>query len=149
MTSMQTTQKINEWLVKLRDGKTPMDKLFEKMQEIYLRRWTENFPDKKTVDLWKNGWSEAFIEEKLTFEIVKRGIENCRSMYDFPPSLTQFLKSCRGSHELEDAFHKRLEEADKAWADRTKQITDVVSKEKAEENIKKLKDMLNGVLKQV
>lgn len=97
----------NAWLVphaKL-EGISLMDHLFGRLNGMYPNKWRSNFRDEQAINDWKAAWAEAFDEDGITPHDVADGIKNCRRMYDWPPSLAEFLKACRPSLDSEAAFH--------------------------------------------
>lgn len=97
----------NAWLVphaKL-EGISLMDHLFGRLNGMYPNKWRANFRDEQAIHDWKAAWAEAFDEDGITPQDVAAGIKNCRRMYDWPPSLVEFLKACRPSLDAETAFH--------------------------------------------
>lgn len=90
------------------EGVSLMDHLFSRMNGAYPNKWRSSFRDEHAVEDWKVSWSEAFDDEGITPNDVATGIKNCRRMYDWPPSLTEFLKACRPSLDAERAFHEAV-----------------------------------------
>lgn len=84
------------WLEPLK-GKdiSPIMLLYKRLDGLYPSKWRASFPDAEAIDNWQEAWAEAFVEDSITPQMIKRGLENCRDMYDWPPSLPQFLKACR------------------------------------------------------
>jgi Replication protein P len=141
----------NQWLIERKNKDTGleftlMDRLFDKFQAMYLRRWNDQFNSKQMIENWKNDWAKSFEQEKITQNMIANGINNCLKMYDYPPSLPQFLKACKG---FDESLHRRLAMADEQYANDQKRLTDVVSREKAEENIEKLKKMMQSAIKTI
>jgi hypothetical protein len=100
----------NAWLVphvKL-EGISLMDHLFGRMNGMYPNKWRANFRDEQAIEDWKTAWAEAFDEDGITPHDVAAGIKNCRRMYDWPPSLPEFMKACRPSLNPEIAFHEAI-----------------------------------------
>src|SRR5699024_887061 len=95
---------------------SPMDHLYNRLDGMYPNRWRANFQDEIAIQAWREAWAEALDEDGLTFIDIRTGIMNCRRMYDWPPSLTEFLRACRPMLDPEAAFH----EAVKGLADRRK-----------------------------
>ncbi|WP_432785039.1 hypothetical protein AAEX37_01978 [Oligella sp. MSHR50489EDL] len=87
---------IASWLSPL-PGKdiSPIMLLYKRLDGLYPSKWRSSFPDAEAIDNWREAWVEAFVEDNITPEMIKRGLENCRDMYDWPPSLTEFLKACK------------------------------------------------------
>jgi len=85
------------------DGISLMDHLFNRMDGLYPNRWQANFKTDSAIQNWKESWAEAFDEEGLMPQDIAQGIKNCRRMFDWPPSLTEFLRACRPYLEPEAA----------------------------------------------
>jgi hypothetical protein len=72
-----------------------MDHLFSKLGAMYPQRWANCFKTDAAIQDWRDTWAEAFDEERIQPHQVKAGISECRKLYDWPPSLTEFIKACR------------------------------------------------------
>lgn len=109
-----STLKRNGWLDSRQwpDGAdcSLMDRLFNRLDGAYPNRWRTAFANQTAIANWREAWAEAFEEEGLTVEEVKRGIVECRRRYDWPPSLPEFLKACRPPVDYESAFHEAVEQ---------------------------------------
>ncbi len=100
----------NPWLqrhAKL-EGISLMDHLYNRLNGIYPNKFRSNFRDKQAIEDWKQAWSEAFDEEGVLPADVAQGIKNCRRMFDWPPSLPEFLRACRPQLEPETAFFQAV-----------------------------------------
>lgn len=91
-------------------GITLMDHLFNRMDGSYPNRWRAAFASEQAIQNWREAWSEAFIEEGIAPSEVAAAIRNCRRMYDWPPSLTEFLRACRPAIDHESAFYEAVRE---------------------------------------
>ena len=104
--------KIEDWFSPI-PGKdfNAIELLYNRLDGMYPNRWRQSFADSKAVTNWQEAWVEAFIDEGICPQVLKRGLANCRLMYDYPPSLTQFLKACheKSRHEKPDFDAPRLE----------------------------------------
>lgn len=89
-------------------GMSLMDHLFNRLDGAYPRKWRADFQNEIAVANWKETWSDAFDEEGITPAEVKTGLSNCRRMFDWPPSLTEFLRACRPGLDPEVAFHEAV-----------------------------------------
>ena len=109
-----STLKQNGWLEsrKWPDGSSCslMDRLFNRMDGTYPNRWRSAFANQSAIANWREAWAEAFDEERITAEEVKRGIVECRRRYDWPPSLAEFLKACRPPIDYEETYHEAVEQ---------------------------------------
>src|SRR5690606_12269730 len=47
-------------------------------------------------------------EEGITPAEIKTGLVNCRRLFDWPPSLTEFMRACRPGLDPETAFHEAV-----------------------------------------
>lgn len=80
------------------DGKTGMslmDRLFNALDGAYPNRWRAAFPDQHAIDHWQDEWAQAFEDEGLSPRDVGVGRKACRRLYDWPPSIAEFLRACR------------------------------------------------------
>jgi len=77
-----------------RTGQSLMQLLFERLSGMYPRRWRESFPMDRDVEAWENAWSQAFESRGFSAQTIKRGLQNCEEMFEYPPTITQFLKAC-------------------------------------------------------
>lgn len=71
-----------------------IDHLYNRLDGMYTSKWRAAFPSIESIENWKAAWSDAFIERRLSPEQIKRGLANCLDLYDWPPSLTEFIKAC-------------------------------------------------------
>lgn len=95
------------------DGNKPismMDRLFNRMDGSYPHKWRSAFANQQAIQNWRDAWAEAFDEESLNPAEIKAGIVACRKLYDWPPSLPEFLKACRPSIDCERAFIEAVEQ---------------------------------------
>ena len=72
-----------------------MDSLFIRFDAIYPARWRSAFTSEQAVINWREVWAGVFVDEGITSEEIARGLKACLKTYDWPPSLTEFLKVCR------------------------------------------------------
>lgn len=77
------------------DGVSLMDHLFNRLDGAYPGRWKSAFPSTQSITNWREAWVEAFIEDGLQPSEIKAGIAACRKLYDWPPSIHEFIKACR------------------------------------------------------
>lgn len=98
----------NPWLLRHTklEGISLMDHLYNRLNGIYPNKFRSNFRDKQAIEDWKQAWAEAFDEEGVSPTDVALGIKNCRRMFDWPPSLPEFLRACRPQLEPETAFFR-------------------------------------------
>ena len=75
-------------------GVSLMDHLYSKLDAMYPIRWRSAHPNEISVNNWRDTWAEAFEEENIMPHQIKKGISECRRLYDWPPSLTEFLQAC-------------------------------------------------------
>ncbi len=104
------------------DGLAVIDHLFNRLDGLYPHRWRSAFGSPQAVANWREAWADAFAEEGVTLDEIKAGLTACRRMFDWPPSMAEFLKACRPPIDPEAAFNeavvqvaKRQEGADK-WS---------------------------------
>ncbi|MES5323010.1 replication protein P [Alcaligenes phenolicus] len=100
----------NPWLLRHTklEGISLMDHLYNRLNGIYPNKFRSNFRDKQAIEDWKQAWAEAFDEEGVSPNDVALGIKNCRRMFDWPPSLPEFLRACRPQLEPETAFFQAV-----------------------------------------
>lgn len=70
-----------------------MDILFTRLGAIYGQLWWTNFHNEQMLSLAKQEWSEAL--ERFDNQILKVVLNQIREIRHFPPSLPQFVDSCR------------------------------------------------------
>lgn len=93
-----------------RDNKSMMEILFGRMSGMYPSKWGLAFPDNKAIKVWEEAWVEAFDREGITPRDVGLGVQNCLRMFDWPPSLPEFLRACRPYLEADVAFFEAVRE---------------------------------------
>jgi len=85
-----------------------MDRLFNKLDGHYPHKWRSAFSSEAAIQNWRDSWSEGFIEEGLNPHEIKRGIVACRKLYDWPPSLKEFISACRPPVDFEAAYFEAV-----------------------------------------
>ena len=102
-------------------GVSMMDHLYSRLDAMYPIRWRSAHPTEISVNNWRTTWSEAFEEERIMPHQIKNGITECRKMYDWPPSLTEFLKACATTVPVmhrdfpKEIEHKMTKKGRKGW----------------------------------
>lgn len=107
---LSTFENQSKWLMphqKL-EGMSLMDHLFNRLNGTYPNKWRVNFRDEQAIEDWRQAWAEAFDDEGVMPNDVALGIKNCRRMYDWPPSLPEFLRACRPNLEPDVAFFEAV-----------------------------------------
>ena len=117
-------------------GVTMMDHLFNKLDAMYPGRWVACYKNETSVQNWRDTWAEAFDEERILPHQVKAGISECRKLYDWPPSLTEFIKACRS---VKPAAHR----------DFAPMLTHKMTKEDRETNLQKLREVSQKLFEKV
>lgn len=92
------------------DGLAVMDHLFNRLDGLYPHRWRSAFPSPDSIANWRQAWAEGFAEEGMTMAEIKRGIAECRRLFDWPPSFPEFVKACRPALDYERAFIEAIEQ---------------------------------------
>jgi len=92
------------------DGLAPIDHLFNRLDGLYPQRWRANFKNDQSVTNWREAWVEALVEERITPQEVKRGLDHCRKYLAWPPSFAEFLSACRPPIDSEAAYHEAAEQ---------------------------------------
>ncbi|WP_175952842.1 replication protein P [Burkholderia sp. BCC0405] len=87
-----------------------MDHLFNRFDGAYPNRWRASFANEQAVANWRDAWSEAFDEEGLMPQMISEGLKVCRKSYDWPPSLTEFLKACKPQINVDVAIYEAIEQ---------------------------------------
>src|SRR5690606_18562053 len=90
------------------DGISAIRQLFTRLDAMYPVRWRSAFPAAPAIHSWERTWAEALVEEGITPQDVATGLRNCRRLFDWPPSLTEFLRACRPALDPEAAFHQAV-----------------------------------------
>jgi hypothetical protein len=91
-------------------GISLMDHLFNRFDGAYPNRWRAAFASEQAISNWRESWSEAFDEEGLTPQMISDGLKACRKSYDWPPSLTEFLKACKPQISVDAAIYEAIEQ---------------------------------------
>jgi hypothetical protein len=91
-------------------GISLMDHLFNRFDGAYPNRWRAAFASEQAISNWRESWSEAFDEEGLTPQMISDGLKACRKSYDWPPSLTEFLKACKPQVNIDAAIYEAIEQ---------------------------------------
>lgn len=91
-------------------GISLMDHLFNRFDGAYPNRWRAAFANEQAVANWRESWVEAFDEEGLTPQMISDGLKACRKNYDWPPSLTEFLKACKPAINIDAAIYEAIEQ---------------------------------------
>lgn len=107
---LSTFERESVWLkpVPKLAGKTLMEHLYARMDGLYPGKWKCNFVGETAMSNWEHAWAEAFDEEGIRPADIALGIQNSRRMFDWPPSLTEFLRACRPYLEPDVAFFEAV-----------------------------------------
>jgi hypothetical protein len=89
-------------------GISSIDHLYNRLDGAYPHKWRSNFPDAQSIENWRESWVESFEEEGLTFDEVKMGIRQCRRLYAWPPSISEFLTACRPALDPVAAYQEAV-----------------------------------------
>jgi hypothetical protein len=96
MTNAPSMESRSAWLeIHPRLGMSLMDHLWNRLDGAYPNRWRAAFANHQAVENWREAWAEAFAEDGIRPEEIRPAIAACRRVYDWPPSLAEFLKVCR------------------------------------------------------
>lgn len=95
------------------EGKSLIEHLYNRMSGMYPNKWALSFPDGAAIKVWEEAWVEAFDREGITPRDVGLGVQNCLRMFDWPPSLPEFLRACRPYLEADVAFFEAVREVRK------------------------------------
>ena len=91
-------------------GISLMDHLFNRLDGAYPNRWRSSFPNEHAIANWRESWAEAFEEEGLTPDDVKGALCACRKLYDWPPSIAEFVKACRPPVNYDAALYEATQQ---------------------------------------
>ncbi|MDP1941269.1 MAG: replication protein P [Gallionella sp.] len=105
----------NQWLQVMNwgDASKPlslMDRLFNRMDGAYPHKFRSAFANQQAIQNWREAWSDKFSRAGLSLNEVAEGIDRCTDLYDWPPSLPEFMKACRPSIDCERAFIEAVEQ---------------------------------------
>ncbi len=104
-----STAPISKWLdVHPALGISMMDHLFNRLDGAYPHKWRSAFASQDAIINWRESWAETFEEENLTTAEVQTGWKACRRLYDWPPSIAEFLRACRPALDPLAAYHEAL-----------------------------------------
>jgi hypothetical protein len=87
-----------------------MDHLFNKLDGAYPNRWRAAFPNEHAIANWRDSWAEAFEEDGVTTQMISDALRVCRKTYDWPPSLTEFLKACKPVIDVDAALYEAIDQ---------------------------------------
>jgi hypothetical protein len=76
-------------------GISLMDHLFNKFDAMYPIRWRSALQSEASVQNWRETWADAFQKKGITPQQIAVGIDECVELYDWPPSLKEFIAACR------------------------------------------------------
>jgi hypothetical protein len=91
-------------------GISLMDHLFNRFDGAYPNRWRAAFASEQAISNWRESWAEAFDEEGLTPQMISDGLKVCRKTYDWPPSITEFMKACKPQINVDAAIYEAIEQ---------------------------------------
>lgn len=90
------------------DGISAIRHLFNRLDAMYPHRWRSAFSSADAIEAWEQTWAQAFAAEGISPRDVVAGLAECRRRFDWPPSLTEFLRACRPGLDEEAAFHEAV-----------------------------------------
>ena len=106
-----STAPISRWLeVHPGLGISMMDHLFNRLDGAYPHRWRSAFANQQAINNWRESWVEAFEDEGITPQDIKAGLKACRKMFDWPPSISEFIKACKPAIDPTVAYYQALEQ---------------------------------------
>lgn len=91
-------------------GISLMDHLFNRLDGAYPNRWRSAFANDQAIHNWAESWAETFEEVHLTPEEVKVGLKRCRTKFDWPPSVAEFVKACRPPVNYDAALYEACQQ---------------------------------------
>lgn len=94
-------------------GISMMDRLYNRLDGMYMQKWRSNFPSPKSIDNWQTAWAEAFEENGITLQEVGNAISTLLATNEeWPPDLPKFLNLCRpkiAPPDVLQAYYEALE----------------------------------------
>jgi hypothetical protein len=117
-------------------GISLIDHLYNKLDAMYPLQWRRAHTNEASVQNWKETWADAFDKKGITREQIAVGISECLELYDWPPSLKQFLDACR---TVKPAAHRNFSPA----------LTHKSSPEVNKEGLRRLLEMADKSLKRI
>jgi hypothetical protein len=91
-------------------GISLMDHLFNRLDGMYPNRWRAAFHSEHAIANWRDSWAEAFDEEGVTTQMISDGIRACRKQYDWPPSVSEFIRACKPPINIDAAVYEAIEQ---------------------------------------
>jgi hypothetical protein len=76
-------------------NRTWMKQLYNRLNSAYPIRWKSHFIDERSIDQWRETWAAALDRERITGEQVRIALERCETIYEWPPSLPEFIRECK------------------------------------------------------
>ena len=112
--------------------KTIINQLFLRMSSIYGNKWTSSFASVEIENFAKREWYDAMVQNNLTPDQIRQGLDKCRDEREWPPTISEFIGLAKPPvvHQMHQEFSKQLPPPK-------------ISKEKQQFYMKKLKAILN------
>lgn len=103
---LQTSNKFN--------NERGIDYLFRKLDFMYPRKWSSQFPSDKMADDYKIAWAEELHEANFNFHDAKKALEFFKAKMtpngdNWPPSCLEFINSVKAI-DYEAAFLEAVEQ---------------------------------------
>lgn len=117
VTQIPSTLKQNSWNTPrdLNDGTgkvlSAIDRLFNRLDGIYMAKWKSNFPNQQAVANWTEAWSQGLCRNGITVQMAFDGVLKCESDFKWPPSLPEFLELCQVQIDYEAAFLEAVKQS--------------------------------------
>jgi hypothetical protein len=89
-------------------GLSLMDHLFNRLDGLYPHKWKSNFQNQEAIDNWMAAWAEAFEESHVTPQQIAQAIRLTKSLYDWPPSIKEFLGMCNPIQDMDKAYYEAI-----------------------------------------
>lgn len=87
-----------------------IDHLFNRLDGMYPNRWRASFSNEDSIKNWRDSWADALDEERITTQMVSDGLRVCRKVYDWPPSISEFLKACKPAINVDAALYEAIDQ---------------------------------------
>lgn len=108
-----------------------MDHLYNKLDAMYPLQWRRAHTNEASIQNWRETWADAFDRKGITREQIAVGLSECLDLYDWPPSLKQFIDACK---TVKPAAHRNFQPA----------LTHKSSPEVNQEGLRRLREITEG-----
>jgi hypothetical protein len=86
----------NPWARGTGDKQAPIDRLYARLEGMYLGRWRANFHTPEAIEAWAEAWSDALTRHRVTPKQAFAALQALELGGDRPPpTLPEFLALCQ------------------------------------------------------